>query len=297
MPRESTGEVRVGSAGAYVARIRVGEKRETFELPTCRTEEEARKRSAVMGKLAKPLSSAFHINEKDALEALRMIGDASAKSLPAAVKVAEELLYGELVPVAHNGGRPRTGTVVKTKSGLWQALITLDDGTRKRMPPFPPGTTREAAKERARATAVKATKTKRTGRPRKGSLEFRGKTWHARLTFTEDSKSARKWVDLKTQDRDEAERLLREVVVGQKCPPTDDEVTEMVNKLAPAFTDHGFCVAGQLADAVVDAFHGRLHRRWALTAIVEFACLNAEEMYFTSKLTAPTQEPSPEQAQ
>jgi hypothetical protein len=31
------------------------------------------------------------------------------------------------------------------------------------------------------------------GRPRKGSLEFRGKTWHARLTVTVDGEAVRKW--------------------------------------------------------------------------------------------------------
>jgi hypothetical protein len=31
------------------------------------------------------------------------------------------------------------------------------------------------------------------GRPCKGSLEFRGKTWHARLTVTVEGESVRKW--------------------------------------------------------------------------------------------------------
>ncbi|HTA90058.1 MAG TPA: hypothetical protein VK745_10795 [Polyangiaceae bacterium] len=39
------------------------------------------------------------------------------------------------------------------------------------------------------------------GRPRKGSLELRGKTWHARLTVTVEGESVRKWIDLKTDNK------------------------------------------------------------------------------------------------
>ena len=45
--------------------------------------------------------------------------------------------------------RQRTGTVIRTKSGLWQAIVTLADGSRKRMPPFAKGTSKALAQERA----------------------------------------------------------------------------------------------------------------------------------------------------
>jgi integrase len=46
------------------------------------------------------------------------------------------------------------------------------------------------------------------GRPRKGTLEFRGKTWHARLTVTVDGESVRKWFDLGTDNKAVARRKL-----------------------------------------------------------------------------------------
>src|SRR5690606_4237428 len=49
--------------------------------------------------------------------------------------------------------RPRTGSLQRTKNGLWQAVVTLADGTRKRLPPFPAGTSRALAQERAQKLA------------------------------------------------------------------------------------------------------------------------------------------------
>ncbi len=46
-------------------------------------------------------------------------------------------------------GRKATGTITKTKAGLWQAIVTLADGTRKRLPPFPKGTSEAMAREKA----------------------------------------------------------------------------------------------------------------------------------------------------
>jgi integrase len=49
------------------------------------------------------------------------------------------------------GGRKATGTVVPTRDGLWQAVVTLADGSRRRInPPFPKGTSKAYAKERAK---------------------------------------------------------------------------------------------------------------------------------------------------
>lgn len=52
--------------------------------------------------------------------------------------------------------RKKTGTVVKTKSGLWQAVITLADGSRKRLTPFPKGTSEAMAREKAEAYSERA---------------------------------------------------------------------------------------------------------------------------------------------
>ena len=45
--------------------------------------------------------------------------------------------------------RKPTGTITKTKTGLFQAILTLADGSRKRLPPFPKGTSEAMAREKA----------------------------------------------------------------------------------------------------------------------------------------------------
>jgi integrase len=58
------------------------------------------------------------------------------------------------------GGRPATGTVITIKSGphkgQLQGIITLADGSRKRLPPFPRGTSKAMAEERTLARAQQA---------------------------------------------------------------------------------------------------------------------------------------------
>jgi hypothetical protein len=45
------------------------------------------------------------------------------------------------------GGRKAEGTVVRTRDGRWQAIVTLADGSRRRIsPPFPKGTSYEYAR-------------------------------------------------------------------------------------------------------------------------------------------------------
>jgi integrase len=53
------------------------------------------------------------------------------------------------------------------------------------------------------------------GRPRKGSLEFRGKTWHARLTVTVDGVHVRKWFNLETDNKAVARRKLARLIAEQ----------------------------------------------------------------------------------
>ncbi len=46
------------------------------------------------------------------------------------------------------------------------------------------------------------------GRPRKGSLEFRGGTWRARLTVTIQGVSIRRWFDTGTDHKGVARRRV-----------------------------------------------------------------------------------------
>ena len=59
------------------------------------------------------------------------------------------------------------------------------------------------------------------GRPRKGSLEFRGGTWHARLTVTVDGESIRKWFDLETDNRAVARRKKARLIAQQQAPSVE----------------------------------------------------------------------------
>lgn len=56
------------------------------------------------------------------------------------------------------GGRARVGTLLKTRDGRWQAQVTLGDGSRKRLKPFPKGTSEAMARERAAYHAEQAAK-------------------------------------------------------------------------------------------------------------------------------------------
>src|SRR5882724_7679828 len=66
------------------------------------------------------------------------------------------------------------------------------------------------------------------GRPRKGTLEFRGKSWHARLTVTVEGESLRKWFDLGTDNKAVARRKLARLIDEQSKanPPTIAELAE-----------------------------------------------------------------------
>lgn len=57
------------------------------------------------------------------------------------------------------GGRKRTGTIRKTRAGLWQAVVTLPGGKQKRLPPggLPAGTSEAKAREFAAYWSEKVT--------------------------------------------------------------------------------------------------------------------------------------------
>lgn len=65
----------------------------------------------------------------------------------------------------------------------------------------------------------------RGGRPRKGSLEMRGGTWHARITVTAEGESVRRWRDTGTSDRTVARRKLarwvRDAAQGAELPAAE----------------------------------------------------------------------------
>ena len=64
----------------------------------------------------------------------------------------------------------------------------------------------------------------RRGRPRTGSLELRGKTWHARLTVTVDGESVRKWFDLGTDSKPAARRKLSRLLQEQPAGAAVGEI-------------------------------------------------------------------------
>ena len=53
------------------------------------------------------------------------------------------------------------------------------------------------------------------GRPRKGTLEWRGGTWQGRVTVTVDGESIRKWVRLETESKPVARRKLARLIAQQ----------------------------------------------------------------------------------
>jgi len=65
------------------------------------------------------------------------------------------------------------------------------------------------------------------GRPRKGSLEFRGGTWHARLTVTIEGEAIRKWFDLETDNRAVARRKMARLLAKHVAPNLEAAAVEV----------------------------------------------------------------------
>jgi integrase len=117
-------------------------------------------------------------------------------------------------------GRPREGTIVTAKSGLLQAIITLADGTRKRMKPFPKGTSRAYAKERAAYWTEKAEREGIVRAPKADDPATGGAAWWDEYFAFRESKGL-------TPVRDMYDAHIRPVL-GDKHPkdwtPADCEV-------------------------------------------------------------------------
>lgn len=81
----------------------------------------------------------------------------------------------------------RLGTVVTTKSGLLQGIITLVDGSRKRLKPFPKGTSKEMAREK---THVRALQAREVGakKPQSASAASAGDQWWEDFFAARDAK-------------------------------------------------------------------------------------------------------------
>jgi hypothetical protein len=70
-----------------------------------------------------------------------------------------------------HGGRARTGTILPTPDGRLQAVITLADGSRKRLPPFPKRTSKTLAKEKAAFWSAEAIRRGLVAAPKPGKLD------------------------------------------------------------------------------------------------------------------------------
>jgi len=81
--------------------------------------------------------------------------------------------------------KPPTGTIVKTKLGLWQPVITLADGTRKRLKAFKKGTSEAMAREKTAVYARQAIELGLKRPERKGELTGGALWWEAYFAHRE----------------------------------------------------------------------------------------------------------------
>lgn len=99
--------------------------------------------------------------------------------------------------------RARTGTVVKTRDGRWQPVISMTDGSRKRLPPC-------ESEDAARAAAIRESAVQ-AGRPRTGQVVSKSGRFFARVR----SGSGRKLIGLpRGINEDEAKRLAFQLSQG-----------------------------------------------------------------------------------
>lgn len=106
MPREPKGEVCWTDVGP-VARVTIeGRERQRFELPTCRTEQEADERAELLAGLARRFRKAGVIRTPDAAQLLQLAATSAPGLLPGVLQVAGELIGGELA----GAGKPAVPT-------------------------------------------------------------------------------------------------------------------------------------------------------------------------------------------
>ncbi len=97
MRHEAAGEVRF-SGGVATTRVRAFGKRETFRMPTCKTENEASNRSKLLARIAKRMAKA-NVDPAVGMKTLEEIAAASPRGLTNAVALANELVGGLLEAV------------------------------------------------------------------------------------------------------------------------------------------------------------------------------------------------------
>jgi integrase len=91
--------------------------------------------------------------------------------------------------------------------------------------------------------------TNKGGRPRTGSLQFRGRTWYAVLAVEVDGETIRKWTNLHTDSKPVARRKLQRLLEQ----PDDSDLTE-VAKAPETYAELATRVSkSRRADNVVDA--------------------------------------------
>ncbi len=101
-----------------------------------------------------------------------------------------QLLEGEAMNSIRTGRKP-TGTVQRTKDGRWRARVTLSDGSRQWLAPFPVGTSEAMARERCAALTEQAFATgiKGTGpKPSQADAKVSCEAW---VTFWLDERDRR----------------------------------------------------------------------------------------------------------
>lgn len=98
----------------------------------------------------------------------------------------------------------------------------------------------------------KTTQGKKTGRPRKGTLEYRRGSWHARLTVTVEGESLRRWFNLETQNKAVARRKMARLAAENQSPSVEalrEEAARVETYAELAERVHATRVADGIKDA------------------------------------------------
>jgi len=151
--------------------------------------------------------------------------------------------------------KPPTGTIVKTKLGLWQPVVTLADGTRKRLKPFKKGTSEAMAREKTAVYARQVLDLKLQRPAPKGQVSGGALWWEAYFAHrnTKGQSAVRPMYnahiapvlgDKKPADwtREDCERLVREldakVVAGKLSWKTAANVWGLFTRACKVTASH-----------------------------------------------------------